>query len=70
MSAQARKVLKLAVAVALAVAAVGFVSKRVGGYHVSERWLKERKDRMLGRDEIEHYPHFVAALSEARTLIE
>ena len=46
------------------------LSVRVGGYQVSERWLKERKDRMLGRDEIEHYPHFVAALSEARTLIE
>ncbi len=42
---------------------------RVGGYQVCERWLKDRKGRVLGHDQIEHYRQVVAALAETRTLM-
>jgi hypothetical protein len=38
----------------------------VGGYRVAEKWLKDRKGRLLSFDDIEHYQHVIAAL--ARTL--
>jgi len=42
---------------------------RVGGYQVCERWLKDRKGRVLGHDDIEHYRHIVAALAQTRMLM-
>jgi hypothetical protein len=42
---------------------------RIGGYQVCEKWLKDRRGRKLEHDEIEHYQHTVAALSETRTLM-
>ena len=42
---------------------------RIGGYQVCEKWLKDRRGRKLEHDEIEHYQHIVAALSETRTLM-
>jgi predicted helicase len=42
---------------------------QVGGYQVCERWLKDRKGRVLGHDDIEHYQHIVAALAQTRTLM-
>jgi hypothetical protein len=41
----------------------------IGGYQVCEKWLKDRKGRMLGADEIEHYQRTVSALAETRTLM-
>ena len=38
----------------------------IGGYRVAEKWLKDRKGRLLGYDDITHYQHTLAAL--ARTL--
>ena len=38
----------------------------IGGYRVAEKWLKDRKGRLLSFDDIEHYQRVVAAL--ARTL--
>jgi hypothetical protein len=38
----------------------------IGGYRVAEKWLKDRKGRLLSFDDIEHYQHVIAAL--ARTL--
>jgi hypothetical protein len=42
---------------------------RVGGYQVCEKWLKDRKGRVLGHDEIEHYQRIIGALAETRTLM-
>ena len=42
---------------------------RVGSYQVCEKWLKDRKGRVLGADEIEHYQRIVSALAETRTLM-
>jgi len=42
---------------------------RIGGYQVCEKWLKDRKGRALGADEIEHYQRVVSALAETRTLM-
>jgi predicted helicase len=36
----------------------------VGGYQVSEKWLKDRKGRQLSSDDIDHYQKIVVALSE------
>ena len=38
----------------------------IGGYRVAEKWLKDRKGRLLTYDDITHYQSVVAAL--ARTL--
>jgi predicted helicase len=39
------------------------------GYQVCEKWLKDRKDRTLSRDEISHYQKIVVALSETIRLM-
>jgi hypothetical protein len=36
----------------------------IGGYQVCQKWLKDRKGRVLGYDELEHYRGIVAALGE------
>ncbi|HET6913182.1 MAG TPA: type ISP restriction/modification enzyme [Rhodanobacteraceae bacterium] len=38
----------------------------IGGYRVAEKWLKDRKGRQLGYDDLTHYQSVIAAL--ARTL--
>jgi predicted helicase len=38
----------------------------IGGYRVAEKWLKDRKGRLLSYDDITHYQSVIAAL--ARTL--
>jgi hypothetical protein len=42
---------------------------RIGGYQVCEKWLKDRKGRALGADEIEHYQRTASALADTRTLM-
>ncbi|HEY5505494.1 MAG TPA: type ISP restriction/modification enzyme, partial [Sedimentisphaerales bacterium] len=42
---------------------------RIGGYQVCEKWLKDRKGRVLNHDEIEHYQRTVSALAETRSLM-
>ncbi len=37
-------------------------SYRVGGYRVCEKWLKDRRERRLGLDEIRTYCRVVTAL--------
>ena len=41
----------------------------VGGYQVCQKWLKDRKGRMLGFQEIQHYQRIVSALSETLRLM-
>ncbi len=42
---------------------------RIGGYQVCEKWLKDRKGRVLTYDDISHYMQVVAALAETITLM-
>src|SRR5579883_1337655 len=42
----------------------------VGGYQVCQKWLKDRKGRVLTYDDIQHYRKIVAALQETITLME
>jgi predicted helicase len=42
---------------------------RVGGYQVLDKWLKDRKGRMLSYDDIRHYQKVVVVLSETRRLM-
>jgi Type ISP C-terminal specificity domain len=41
----------------------------VGGYQVCQKWLKDRKGRVLTFDDIKHYQRIVAALAETITLM-
>ncbi len=41
----------------------------VGGYQVCHKWLKDRKDRKLTADDIEHYQRAVCALAETRQIM-
>lgn len=41
----------------------------IGGYRVAEKWLKDRKDRKLGFDDLDHYCRIIAALSETMQLM-
>jgi hypothetical protein len=42
---------------------------RVGGYQVLEKWLKDRKGRTLGIDDIVHYRRVAVALRRTRELM-
>lgn len=43
---------------------------QVGGYQVCEKWLKDRKDRVLSLEEINHYQKVVVALKETIRLMK
>ena len=42
----------------------------LGGYPVCEKWLKDRKGRILSKEDIEHYHKIVVALSETIRLMK
>lgn len=42
---------------------------RIGGYQVCEKWLKDRKDRALSLDDIEHYAKVVAVLTHTQSIM-
>lgn len=42
----------------------------IGGYQVCDKWLKDRKGRVLSKDDIEHYHHIVVAISETIRLMK
>jgi hypothetical protein len=42
----------------------------IGGYQVCDKWLKDRKGRVLTYDELNHYAATVAALAETRALMD
>jgi predicted helicase len=42
----------------------------IGGYQVCEKWLKDRKERKLTMEDIEHYQSIVFAISETICLME
>jgi hypothetical protein len=42
---------------------------KVGGYQVCEKWLKDRKGRILSGEDISHYQQVVMALQETIGLV-
>jgi predicted helicase len=42
----------------------------IGGYQVCEKWLKDRKGRKLGYEEIEHYQKIVVSLKQTIRLMK
>jgi hypothetical protein len=42
----------------------------IGGYQVCEKWLKDRKNRKLSKEDITHYQKVVVALSETIRLMK
>jgi predicted helicase len=36
----------------------------IGGYQVAQKWLRDRKDRVLTFEDLEHYPRVIGALNE------
>ncbi len=43
---------------------------RIGGYQVCQKWLKDRKGRVLSGEDVEHYKCLVASLGETLTLMK
>lgn len=43
---------------------------RVGGYQVLDKWLKDRKGRVLSSEDVGHYRRVVATLHETRQIME
>ncbi|HYX49692.1 MAG TPA: type ISP restriction/modification enzyme, partial [Ktedonobacteraceae bacterium] len=41
----------------------------IGGYLICKKWLKDRKGRVLSSDEIAHYQHIVAILTETSNMM-
>jgi hypothetical protein len=41
----------------------------IGGYQVCEKWLKDRKSRVLSIDDINHYQKIVVAINETIRLM-
>ncbi|MFZ1520167.1 MAG: type ISP restriction/modification enzyme [Ignavibacteriaceae bacterium] len=42
----------------------------IGGYQPAQKWLKDRKDRNLSNQDIEHYQKIIVALSETDRLMK
>jgi len=42
----------------------------IGGYQVCQKWLKDRKGRVLSTEEITHYQKIVVALNETIRLMK
>jgi len=42
----------------------------IGGYQVCEKWLKDRKDRRLSKQDIAHYQRIVVAIAETIRLMK
>ena len=40
----------------------------IGGYQVSEKWLKDRKGRVLSSEEVAHYTRVVTTIAETITI--
>lgn len=43
---------------------------RIGGYQPAQKWLKDRKNRQLTNEEIEHYQQMIVALVETDELMK
>jgi hypothetical protein len=42
----------------------------IGGYQPAQKWLKDRKDRVLSYEDIQHYQKIIVALAETDRLMK
>ena len=42
----------------------------IGGYQPAQKWLKDRKDRVLDEDDINHYQKIIKALVETDRIMK
>ncbi|NLE06356.1 MAG: hypothetical protein GX638_16345, partial [Crenarchaeota archaeon] len=42
----------------------------IGGYQPAQKWLKDRKGRILDNSELEHYQKIIVALTETDRLMK
>lgn len=42
----------------------GVLEYQIGGYQILDKWLKDRKKRILSTDDIKHYCRVVTALAK------
>jgi hypothetical protein len=42
----------------------------IGGYQPAQKWLKDRRERMLGFEDILHYQKIIVALSETDRIMK
>ena len=42
---------------------------RIGGYQPLDKWLKDRKGRVLSSDDVLHYVRVIIALRETQRLV-
>jgi len=42
----------------------------IGGYQPAQKWLKDRKGRMLGYEDILHYQKVIVALTETSMIMK
>jgi len=43
---------------------------RLGAYHICDKWLKDRKGRVLSAEDINHYQNVVVTLNETIRLMK
>ena len=44
--------------------------QQIGGYRPAEKWLKDRKGRVLTQDDLKHYQRIILALAKTRKLMD
>ena len=42
----------------------------IGGYRPAEKWLKDRKGRVLAQDDLKHYQRIILALAKTRAIMD
>ena len=42
----------------------------IGGYRLAEKWLKDRKSRVLTQDDLKHYQRIILALAKTREIMD
>ncbi len=44
--------------------------QQIGGYRPAEKWLKDRKGRVLTQDDLKHYQRIILALAKTREIMD
>ena len=44
--------------------------QQIGGYRPAEKWLKDRKGRVLTQDDLKHYQRIILALAKTRAIMD
>ena len=44
--------------------------QQIGGYRPAEKWLKDRKGRVLTQDDLNHYQRIILALAKTRAIMD